>query len=127
MMMTAKTLLAAVLTASAAAELKLDLFENNAISGTPNTTSTVPSLDFQVAMRGSAEVTGTLTYDETSLYAFDCAFGGGQIVFVWVNDHLVCHTNPPFGNTPSSTDGSPEYRRAAFEPASISRFRVSTD
>lgn len=27
---------------------------------------------------------------------------------VQVKDYLVCHTNPPFGNTPSSTDGCPE-------------------
>lgn len=91
------------------AGLKVDTYENCALHGTPSSSSIVPLLDFQVQMGGSAEVTGTLTYEATGLYAFDCAFGGGQLVFVWVDDHLVCHTDPPFGNTESSTDGSPQY------------------
>ena len=58
---------------------------------------------------GSAEVTGTITLDEDSFYSFACEFSADQMVFVWVRDHLICHTQPiPFGNSPSSTDGSPE-------------------
>jgi len=91
------------------AGLRADFFDNSALHGPPSRTSSVHSLDFQVPVRGSVELTGTLAYDEATYYAFDCTFGGGQLVFVWVADHLVCHTNPPFGNTESSTDGSPEY------------------
>ena len=109
--MSSRALALLLLACPAHAELKLEQFDNSALSGAPASTSTVPTLDFQLAdVRGSAELTGLLTYDETTNFAFDCSFTGGQIVFVWVEDHLVCHTRPvPFGNTPSSTDGSPEY------------------
>jgi hypothetical protein len=44
------------------------------------------------------------------MIAFNCTFAADVIAFVWIRDHLVCHTRPvPFGNSPSSTDGSPEY------------------
>jgi hypothetical protein len=44
------------------------------------------------------------------MIAFNCTFAADIIAFVWIRDHLVCHTRPvPFGNSPSSTDGSPEY------------------
>ena len=90
------------------ATLNVDTYDNCALHGA-STATAVPSLDFTVAMGGSAEVTGLISFNEAGYYAFDCSFGGGQLVFVWVDDHLVCHTNPPFGNTPSSTDGSPQY------------------
>lgn len=54
---------------------------------------------------GSAEITGTVSYDKNTMYSFDCSFPEGTMVFVWLRDHLICHTNPPFGNSPSSTDG----------------------
>lgn len=54
------------------------------------------------------QVLGQLTYPETANYAFSCNFTNAQLVLVWIDDHLVCHSDPPFGNTPSSTDGCPE-------------------
>jgi hypothetical protein len=99
--------------AAAAAGLTLETYTNAAMSGSPLATTTVSSLDLSVPLSstvGSAEVTGTLTYPATTNYAFECTFDPGQLAFVWVRDHLVCHTHPiPFGNTPSSTDGCPEY------------------
>ena len=47
---------------------------------------------------GSAEVVGTLTFPKETSYAFECTFAEGMMAFVWIRDHLVCHTRPvPFG------------------------------
>jgi len=92
------------------ADLQLEVYENCAMHGHAHVVSSVPSLHLlQVPMGCSAEVTGTLTYNATAFYAFDCSFDGGHLVFVWIDDHLVCHTDPPIARTPSSTDGSPAY------------------
>ena len=98
--------------ALATADLRVDFFKGAAIGGKPATSSTVDSL--QIALHnfsGSAELSGLLNLPPgaASYYAFDCSFDGGQIAYVWIDDHLICHTDPiPFGNTPSSTDGSIE-------------------
>jgi hypothetical protein len=88
-------------------------FGNSAMHGTPLTNTTVPNLELSVPLSptvGSAEITASLTFDKDIMVAFNCTFGEGIIAFVWIRDHLVCHTRPvPFGNSPSSTDGSPEY------------------
>ena len=98
-----------LLLAEVFAELVLDSYDACAIYGAPTLHSTVSSLEFELPSFGcSAEVTGTLNLTGTNFLSFDCSFIGGQLVFLWVGDHLVCHTNPPFGNSPSSTDGSPE-------------------
>lgn len=95
--------------AEALAELALDSYDACAIYGPPTSHSTVSSLEFELPdFKCSAEVTGMLNLSGANFFSFDCTFVGGQLVFVWVGDHLVCHTNPPFGNTPSSTDGSAE-------------------
>ena len=111
------------LTAAGATGLTMTTFSNSAMTGAPATNTTVPGLQLSVPLSatvGSAEITGTLTFTKETMYAFECDFGPGQMAFVWIRDHLVCHTRPiPFGNTPSSTDGCPEYplpvkvRRAA--------------
>ena len=91
------------------AELVLDSYDTCAIHGPPTSHAAVSSLEFEIPSFGcSAEVTGTLNLTGANFFSFDCSFTGGQLVFVWVGDHLVCHTDPPFGNTPSSTDGSAE-------------------
>jgi putative isomerase len=99
--------------APAAAGLTMTTYGNTAITGTPLTNTTVPGLDLTVPFSstvGSAEVTGVVTFAKETMVAFECTFDPGQIAFVWIRDHLVCHTRPvPFGNTPSSTDGCPEY------------------
>jgi putative isomerase len=93
------------------AVLKLETYSNAAAAGPPVTTTTVRSLDFTVPdLVGSAEVSGTLTHPADTFHAFRCSFSSGAFyAFVWLDDHLICHTNPPFGNTASSTDGSPAY------------------
>ena len=90
------------------AGLVVDMYSDCAMHGTPQH-SMVNSLDNFTLNNfgGSAEISGTLTFG-AGLYAFDCSFGGGQLVFVWVDDHLICHTDPPFSNNPSSTDGTPQ-------------------
>ena len=113
--------------------LRVDFYPNAAVSGTPSATYAVSSTDFQLAnFPGSAEVTGMLAVSDadTGRYAFSCSFGGGQIVMVWLNDHLICHTEPPFGNTPSSTDGCPENPLTVGKdplPLVINIFSVSAD
>ena len=98
-----------LLLSGALAELVLDSYDACAIYGPPTSHSAVSSLEFELPSFGcSAEVTGTLNLTGANFFSFDCSFIGGQLVFLWVGDHLVCHTNPPFGNSPSSTDGSPE-------------------
>ena len=89
--------------------LRVDTYSNGALHGTPSTSS-VSSFDFTLTSltNGSAEVSGRLAVQQTSYFAFDCSFAGGQFVFVWIDDHLICHTDPPFSGTPSGTDGSPE-------------------
>ena len=37
-----------------------------------------------------------MTLGASPYYAFNCTYGGGQLVFVWLADHLICHTDPPF-------------------------------
>ena len=98
-----------LLPAAGLCDLRADIYSNAALSGLPNRRP-VRSLDFQLAnfSGASAEVSGRLTIERASSYAFECSFAGGQLVFVWVDDHLVCHTNPPFSNTRSSTDGCPQ-------------------
>ena len=104
---------AAAPTLGASSGLTMTTFGNSALHGAPLTNKTVPNLELSVPLSatvGSAEVTGSLTFDKETMVAFECTFAPGQIAFVWIRDHLVCHTRPvPFGNTPSSTDGCPEY------------------
>jgi len=96
-------------------DVDVSIYGNSALTGTPKTKSTSPNLELELPLDDgpfSAEVLGTLRYDEPDkLHAFSCNFNstaspGSIIAFVWIGDHLVCHTQPPFGNTPDSTDGS---------------------
>eukprot|EP00440_Ansanella_granifera_P056074 gb/GFBE01060778.1/.p1 GENE.gb/GFBE01060778.1/~~gb/GFBE01060778.1/.p1 ORF type:complete len:828 (+),score=155.91 gb/GFBE01060778.1/:1-2484(+) len=93
------------------AELTLDIYGNSAMHGKAESTQKLSSLDFALPLDRaySAEVTGQLVYDASDLYAFDCSFSHAQVAIVWIDDHLVCNTRPPFGATPSSTDGTPMY------------------
>ena len=81
--------------------------------GRPLSNTTVENLELSVPLSptvGSAEVTGSVSFDKDTMIAVACTFADGIMAFVWIRDHLVCHTRPvPFGNSPSSTDGSPEY------------------
>ena len=100
----------AALASDAEGALHCDRFTNAALASPPILPSTtVDSSEFMLSnFTGSASVSGVLLFDNISapFFAFDCSFGGGQIAYVWINDHLVCHTDPPFGNAPGSTDGS---------------------
>ena len=100
------------LSAAGTTGLTVDYYGNSALHGTPMKTTTAPNLELELDLAanvGSAEITGTVNYDQNAMYSFDCSFPAGTMVFVWLRDHLICHTNPPFGNSPSSTDGCPEY------------------
>ena len=91
------------------AQLKVERFAGASPHGTPISSSTVDSLDLTLGnFTGGVAVSGQIVLPKhaASFYAFDCTFQGGQIAYVWIDDHLVCHTDPPFGNTASSTDGS---------------------
>jgi hypothetical protein len=98
-----------LLVGSARAALLRQTYKNSALAGPPVAITTLTNggeLSLS-SVGGSTAVSGTLTYDASAFYAFNCSFSGGQIVFVWVGDHLVCHTDPPFGSrSPSGTDGS---------------------
>ena len=98
-------MMAQLITIAALSALRIDSYPNAALFGLPKTGS-ISSLDFTHSNFTSAEVSGQVHFAHDAFYAFDCAFAGGQLVFVWIDDHLVCHTNPPFSNSPSSTDGS---------------------
>ena len=89
--------------------LRVDHFSNAAFSGPPSATTTVDSFDLSLPnFAGSAEISGNVTFPKSSFYSFECNFSGGQLVFVWISDHLICHTDPPFGITAGSIDGSAE-------------------
>ena len=98
---------------ASSATLHVALYDDYDVGGPhPASTSSVDALEFEVDVAGSAEVTGTVTLGASPYYAFNCTYGGGQLVFVWLADHLICHTDPPFpmiGQGFSSHDGSPSY------------------
>jgi len=97
-MIRALLLLAGVANAAAASGLTMNTFGNSAMHGAPLKSSTISSLSkLSVplsATTGSAEITGTLTFKDASLYSFQCDFSPGQMAFVWIRDHLICHTHP---------------------------------
>ena len=103
----------ALLLLASSSSLKVALYDDYDVGGPqPASTSSVDALEFEVDVAGSAEVTGTVTLGASPYYAFNCTYGGGQLVFVWLADHLICHTDPPFpmtGQGFSSHDGSPSY------------------
>ena len=105
--------LAAAHAEPAASGMTLCTYGNSAMHGRPQTNTTVNDLELSVPLSptiGSAEVTGSVSFDKDIMIALTCSFADGIMAFVWIRDHLVCHTHPvPFGNSPSSTDGSPEY------------------
>ena len=108
--MAAQLLATALLFASTSATLHVASYDSYDVGGPhPTSTSTVDNLDLSLPVNGSAELTGTLTLGGSPYYAFNCSFGGGQLVFVWLADHLVCHTDPPFpmAGQGHSTDGIP--------------------
>eukprot|EP00039_Didymoeca_costata_P002667 m.61818 g.61818 ORF g.61818 m.61818 type:complete len:831 (-) comp11450_c0_seq2:48-2540(-) len=98
-------------------EVTVNMYNNSALVGTPHSHRS-PSLQTSFTLgKGpfSAEVYGTVLYDKPgAMYAFNCSFdydtstipATSVTVFVWVGDHLVCHTNPPFSNTAGSEDGT---------------------
>jgi len=98
--------------AGATGALLRETYANSALFGTPSSSSTIDTgLGrggglISIPAGGSTALSGTLTYTQTGFYSFECAFSGGQIVLVWISDHLICHTDPPFGNSVSSTDGT---------------------
>ena len=98
---------------ASSATLHVALYDDYDVGGPhPASTSSADALEFAVDVAGSAEVTGTVTLGASPYYAFNCTYGGGQLVFVWLADHLICHTDPPFpmiGQGFSSHDGSPSY------------------
>ena len=92
-----------------AAGLRVKYYAGATISGHPISIGTVDSLELALHnFSGSAEVSGVLSLpgDAAQYYSFDCSFSGGQLVYVWLDDHLVCHTELQFGNSAWSTDGS---------------------
>ena len=90
----------------ALAALELSSYGNVAIHGTPASVGKVADLEMALPIDGSLAVSGSLVFPSRGFYAFNCSYSGGQLVFVWLADHLVCHTDPPFGTAPHSNDGS---------------------
>lgn len=89
------------------AALRVDTYARCAPSGTPTATVLVPSGNISLSDFGCfAEVTGVL-HATPGFYTFACELKGGQNVFVWVDDHLICHSKSLFGEQgPSAVDGS---------------------
>jgi len=102
---------AAVLLGGAHAELTLSIYGNSAMHGEPEVQKDIPDLDVGLPLDRaySAEVVGQLVYDADSFFAFECIFTRAQIAIVWVDDHLVCHTDPPFSTAVGTSDGTPMY------------------
>ena len=99
------------------AELTVSTWGNLALEGAPLVNATAPSLSplsLANPVPGapfSAEALGTLNLGAAGglEFVFRCEIDAAlDAAFVWVDDHLVCHTNPPFSNTRSSTDGCPQ-------------------
>lgn len=92
-------------------ELTLSVYNNSAMYGEAAETKTIPGLELTLPRTTaySAEVTGTLTYDHTTFYAFSCSITNAEVAMVWIGDHLICNSNPPFGATSGSTDGTRMY------------------
>jgi hypothetical protein len=89
------------------AALRVDTYARCAPGGTPTATFLVPSGNVSLSDFGCfAEVTGVL-HATPGLYTFACELTGGQNVFVWVDDHLICHSESLFGEQGrSAVDGS---------------------
>jgi hypothetical protein len=104
--------------AGAMGALLRETYANNALSGKPTSSSVLDTglggpggALISIPAGGSTALSGTLSppwpQKGTGYYSWDCDFSGGQIVMVWISDHLICHTNPPFGErSVSSTDGT---------------------
>ena len=90
--------------------LRVDTYPNVALHGKPTTTS-IASLDnvtLSAFAGSSAEISGRVHIAADSLFAFNCTFEGSQLVFVWLDDHLICNTDPPFTHAPKGNDGCPQ-------------------
>ena len=74
--------------------LTLTVYDNTGRTANGNTKiTTIPSSAFSVSADGgpfSADLSGTLTFAEAGIYAFNCTFLLTSTAWVWVDGHLVC-------------------------------------
>jgi hypothetical protein len=87
--------------------LRVDSYARCWPDGAPSASASVDSASVSLRDFGcSAEVSGVL-HAPPGDYAFSCEAHGGQNVFVWVDDHLVCHSQWLFGEQgASAVDGT---------------------
>lgn len=99
-----------MLTSSAAAVL-LTVWHDTAHGGTPVSSELQPSLEWEVqgSLLSSAELTTTVTVDETARYTFDCDEVRHASVILWLDDHLLCGTTELFAPGPGSAAPFPPW------------------
>ena len=98
--------------------LRVDRYPNAALHGKPSST-TAQSLE-DVTLSGfagkSAEISGQLEVSADSYYAFNCTFEGGQLVFVWIDDHLICQDGKVYTAVPVARTDLPLKRLSKAAP-----------
>ena len=83
--------------------LTLTIYNNTALSGTPLSSSVVPSPAATHGARKpfSALLTGTLHVERGFIYNFSCDFGGAVLGYAHIDGHLVCQTGTNHKHKPT--------------------------
>ena len=104
----------------------LRVFSNSAWSGTPASSTTVPSLSFTGALvpGSSVELLATLQLPLTGEYNFSCAFANTTAGFLWIDDHLVCQDGKVYTTVPVARTDLPLKRLSKPSLPMVLRFVV---
>ena len=79
--------------------LTLTVYENTARMPSPNTRKSLlhtPSFAYNTTEPFSADIEGTISFNTSGVYEFNCTFGRTTTAFVWIDGHMVrvpyCYT-----------------------------------
>ena len=79
--------------------LTLTIYDNNARIRSEKTTTVVisgPSFTFNNTNAFAADIEGSITFETSGVYEFNCSFVRTTTAYVWVDGHMVCQDNNAF-------------------------------
>jgi len=87
--------------------LTLTIYDNTARVPSANTHKSIidtPSFTFNTTKPFSADIEGTISFNVSGVFQFNCSFGRTTLAFVWIDGHMVCQDGNAFLPAPGTMD-----------------------
>ena len=80
--------------------LTLTVYDNTARAVSPGTQQSIidslAAVNFNTSEPFSADIVGTIDFNTSGVFAFNCTFRRTTLAFVWIDGHMVCQDGNAF-------------------------------